>query len=259
VRLIFSRNRPAQLDLLLRSIDIHVPAARTAVIWTGNSDYGRGYKTVMAEHPQVTWVHDPFNDALRGILYGTRDETVTFFCDDDIVYRRTMSDDEIANLLDERDDTLCVSLRLGSENANMPLPEDWCPWWNWVALERHDFGFPASVDGHAFRVSDVLEMIGEDEIPNPTMLETVMAMRVEQLFAERRPLMCSYYKQRLVGVPVNRVSRSSGVVNGERFPQPAEELNRRFLAGERICLEKLDFTEVAGCHHEIPFVWETRP
>ncbi len=254
MRVAFSKNRAAQLDLLLRSIERNMEPEDTKVIWRAtNDELECGYgKVVSLPHVELVRETD-FNDDLRHALVECRSETVTFFCDDDIVFRPVP---DPARLLDD-DQVLTVCLYLGRGNVKMDIPKGF-PVWRWRKLPRHDFGFPTAIDGNTYRVKDVLALIGGDNIPNPTMLETVMALRVEGI-ASQRPLMTSFEEQCLVGVSVNRVSDQSGVHFGLTHPQTTVELNDRFLAGERIDLEALDFSGVNSCHHEISFVWEPRP
>ena len=35
----------------------------------------------------------------------------------------------------------------------------------------------------------------------------------------------------------------------------AEELNARYLAGERLDLDAMDFSNVTAWHQEIPYIW----
>lgn len=252
MRIVFSRDRAAQLDLLLRSLQKFVPAEKTYVLWHGTTkDFVAGYDRLGlgAQTLPIT-----FDYNLRWILTHDDDEYVTFFCDDDVVFGDLYC--EPAQVLEEHDDTLTFSWRLSGQPEQTGLPFVLSRW-NWTFLPRTDHGYPGSIDGHTFRVADVLEMLGDYKVPNPTMLETRLAARCED-FVERRPLMASPVEQVLVGVPVNRVSEPSGCRFGELFPQPTEELNRRFLDGQRIALEQLDFSQVTSCHHELQFVWEPR-
>lgn len=250
MRICFSRDRAAQLDLLWRSLERHAPPERTVTIWHASTPVFRdGYKALAVapfteeDGPQM------FDRQLRSALENCHDKMVTFFCDDDIMFRPFHNHPSVALAGD--DDLLTVSFRLGRQNTQMPLPEGF-PVWEWHPLPRHDFGFPASIDGHTFRISDVLAMIGDEMIPNPTMLETVLNLKAERL---GRPLMACFPDQCLVGVPVNRVSPSSGVPHGLKWPQTAEGMNERFLAGERIDLDAIDFSQVDSCHHEFLFQW----
>ena len=128
--------------------------------------------------------------------------------------------------------------------------------WDWTGLPPHDFGYPASVDGHTFRTEDLVAMIGGDSIPNPTLLETVMVRRLRN-FRETRPLMACYPEQPMCGIDVNRVSAQAGVTrHATVHPQPVKELNARFVDGERISLERMDFSGVDRIHVELPYVWD---
>ncbi len=253
MRIVFSKDRAAQLDLLLRSIERHMPPEETTVIWRATTeDFLRGYKMLRLRESfeESDWFD--FNFLLRDALNDVAGGTVTFFCDDDIVYRPVPKPP--AELL--ADKVLTVCLYLGRGTAKMALPNGF-PLWDWTTLERHDFGFPTAVDGNTYRVEDVLTLIVGEPIPNPTMLETTMSLSAPGI-AVKRPLMASFEQQCLVGVPVNRVSDLSGVHFGLTQPQTAVDLNRRFLAGEQINLDALDFSGVNSCHHEIRFEWEPR-
>ncbi len=259
MRIIFSRDRPAQLDLLLRSIyEGMTPGKIGLIAYASTDEFEQGYWQVLQRlgaESMLTLRENDFNSQLR-VALDEADEYVTFFCDDDVLIRRVI---DYESLFPEMQEFLTVSLRLGRENTQMRWPGDEAGVWEWKDLPRHDFGFPASIDGHTFHTEDVLEMIGDDVIENPTMLETVMALRVEGL-AERRPLMCCFGQQKLVGVPVNRVSPSSGVVHGQQFPQSTEELNARWLAGEQIkLLGPDDFPGLGKCHQEVQYKWQYRP
>jgi hypothetical protein len=237
---------------VLRSLERYAPEEHSIVMQSASgSDFAKGYRQL-----GFSYREEDFNKDLRQALSECRDATVTFFCDDDVVYRQFPQ--WIPELLMADEQVFCHSLRLGVGNKQLLLPQGF-PRWQWPELPRHDFGFPASVDGHTFRLSDVLRLIGNDAIEHPTNLETVMAMRA-QGFAEERPYMVSGVFQRLVGVPVNRVSTSSQCPAGVRFPQSTLDLNRRWLAGERIVLDDVvDPAAVSGCHHEVGFRWEKRP
>lgn len=254
MRLVFSRDRAAQCDLLLKSLKAYAHSENTRVIYRATGPrFERGYARLSDLHyPGVLFTREfeDFNSLLWRELRDCEDRTVTFFCDDDVVYQLLPGDPNTMLLEDKQ--VLTVSWRLGYGNTRMRVPKGF-PTWEWMSLPRHDFGFPGSIDGHTFRTKDLLRMLDKQVMDNPTFLETVLARRVEAL-AEERPLMRSFEEQVLVGVPVNRVSYNSGVDFGERFPQSVEFLNERFLSGERIILNQ-DFRGVEGCHYEILYEW----
>lgn len=252
MRLIFSRDRAAQLDLLLQSLQKNTrmgTAATTHVLWRAtNDEYLRGYRQVQETWPLVMFHYErDFDSDLRAALVFTAgDRYVTFLCDDDVLYRKVPGMGAEAL---QADLVLTFSLRLADR---------WGQPWHWADLPRHDHGYPGAIDGHTFRVSDVLRMIDGQTIENPLMLETILAHRCEG-WAQSRPLMAAYPEQALVGVPVNTVADDRLRPHGEFHPQTADELNYRFLSGERIDLDALDFSGVSGCLHEMPFVWRRDP
>lgn len=248
MRIIFSRDRAAQLDLLLQSLEKNTMSgntASTAVLWkASDDDYVRGYDRVQELWPLVRFHYEQdFDTDFRAPLVFADSGYVTFLCDDDVLYRKVPAvypADVMAN-----EDVLTFSLR---------LKDPWEQPWTWHDLPRHDWGYPGSIDGHTFRVSDVLRMVEGQTIENPLMLETILAHRCDA-FRWWRPYMAAYAEQALVGVPVNTVADDQRRPHGEFHSQPAYALNQRFLNGERIDLDALDFTGVDGCLHEIPFHW----
>ena len=70
------------------------------------------------------------------------------------------------------------------------------------------------------------------------------------------PLVVCFPNQCVVGNAVNRVSPSSGVGCGFVFPQSTAELNSKFLSGQRINYDVLDFGGITSCHHEILLQWK---
>lgn len=261
MRIIFSRNRAAQLDLLLRSLERYAPPEPTTVIFDASTvNYLAGYAGV--DNGGVDWRREDgpgrsFEFLLRDAL--GLDDVVTFFCDDDILYRPIT--DAPNTIIRDLSSVLTFSLRLGVNGlvyGGSLAESDGGPTWDWTKLDPHDHGYPGSIDGHTFRTTDVLRMIEGQRLDDPVQLESILARRVKALAAER-PLMACYREQALVGVDVNSVAGSGGVrKSGRSYPQPADELNRRFLAGERIALDHLDFSRVDGCLVELPFVWERK-
>lgn len=247
MRIIFSRDRPAQLDLLLRSLARYMPAERTEIIWRASTPtFRRGYSILgITEGEEID-----FEASLHHWL-AEADEFVTFFCDDDIVYREVPF--RPCDLLEDNQ-VLTVCLYLGRGNMKQKIPPGF-PIWEWGPLARHDFGYPCGVDGVTYRKDDLLRLIEMGSLANPNQMESTM-MENSRLLVEERPLMACFLDQYVVSVPVNRVSPVSGVPFGRTWPQPAEILNEQFLAGGRIDLDALDFSSVNSCHHEIELVWE---
>ncbi len=70
--------------------------------------------------------------------------------------------------------------------------------------------------------------------------------------------MMSFSQSCLVSIPVNIVRTTYKNRAGAAPEMSPEALNARFLAGERIDLDAMDFRAVRGAHQEIPLVFERR-
>ncbi len=263
-RIVLSRDRPAQCDLLLRSLERYAPAEPTVVLYRD----GPGYPELRHERRGESFIrefgreHEFQNlvDSALAFAHAAGEETVTFLCDDDVCYRPWPPPGEPtpAELLEEDDELLCVSLRLG-RNCVMQYPtgveQEWpnVNPWEWQ-VSQGDFAYPGSIDGHVFTLADVNDMLADREYPNPTALECVLADACHEFAPERR-LMRSYDHSVLVGVPVNRVSEQSRVRFGELHPAPADMLLAGFLAGRRLDLAAIDFSAVDAAHVELELRW----
>ncbi len=125
--------------------------------------------------------------------------------------------------------------------------------WDWTAADG-DFGYPASVDGHIFRggtLRPALHDCPPDASPN--QVEDHLVSTITQ-FHNGHSRMASYEHSCLVGLPLNVVTQTHRNRNGERYPWAADSLLGRYLQGQRIDLDALDFSDVRGAHQEIDLV-----
>lgn len=269
MRIVLSKDRPAQLDLLLRSFQL-APPEPTAIVWTASTlPFERGYerlRTLYAPAP-IRWLDDRSPPGFEGLIRscvtiaqeGPR-PTVTFLCDDGAFIREPPPD--ATAWLEHFPGVVCFSLRLG-DNTTVCYPTGAAQtvpggrMWRWADGEG-DFGYPGSVDAHVFRAADVAAILHEASLQhpvgNPTTLELVLVAGCERL-REQRPYMLRPRLSCYVGIPANRTSLQSGVRNSGDPELSAESLNERWLAGGRLTLEPLDLGLVDGAHAELPLRW----
>ena len=273
--LIFSKDRPAQLDLLLRSIAVNgdgVFGQPTVLAKWSDHRFYRGYEECLGEHSVEFVPEYDFEWQVRRFL-DSKPETGFFvaLCDDNVLYRHLESfhaaDHFVADpvaTLNANDDVLCFSLRLGENtmhcypHARQQALPPMTPFgdvlmWDWRSGDG-DLSYPGSLDGHVLRVADVIEALDGRSFTNPNQMEDAL---VAGLRDSPRPRMASYFLSALVGNPINRTTQTHQTNRIADFPGCGlEEMNERYLAGERLSLSMIDAAKVDGAHCEFAPVWE---
>jgi len=263
--IIFSYDRPAQLHLLLESLDKNANGIfnLNAIIKHSSEEFKKGYDILKESKlgKNVNWIdeQDFKIDTLE--VFDSSYHLTCYFTDDDIIYRKINKSEIESALTDE--DVLCFSLRLGKNtsfcytmNQNITLPsfeEDNILKWKWIGASL-DFGYPLSVDGHIFRTKEILKMTKSINFQNPNTYEAGL-----QIFnTHPRGLMASYKDSALVNSPTNIVQSVFKNRKGETFWASTEELNTEYVSGKKIDFDSIDFSEIVGCHQELKFIFNER-
>jgi hypothetical protein len=125
--------------------------------------------------------------------------------------------------------------------------------WDWTRA-ADDFAYPMSLDGHILRTRLVGRILSRARFTNPNELEEVLHAR--RYLAP--PLMLAFRESCVVSIPANVVSATHANRASEEPGWSADALNARFLRGERIDLDAMDFAAVYGAHQEIELAFESR-
>lgn len=263
--IVVSKDRAAQLDLLLRSVTCHADNLidSLAVVWdSSDTDFEQAYAICEKEHPSVDFYQE--NDFYSDITWQVEhaDDYVMFLTDDSWFFREVPELDPCAVLHSEAT-VLCFSLRLGGNtNKCYPLRGRWQnlpPFesgggylvWEWSKGDA-DFGYPGSMDGHIFRKRDLMYLMGTDRRWwNPNTLEDVLSRSVYNPYVLRGYMAC-FEQSVLVGVPANRTSTSHpGNRYGQTYFVNHEWLNNKYLDGERIRFPDIRPDTVHAAHQEM--------
>lgn len=257
---IFSRDRPMQLDLLLRSLKQKAPGVfRTIVIDRATTDAtAMAYERCRSDHLDTPFhVEDRHGNTLPRQAAALLDGDLSCFLTDDSVLYRGLPEVPVLDT-----GVLCFSLRLGV-NTNWCYPHDReqqippftlappAMFWKWRTADG-DFGYPGSLDGHIFRTETLRQALADAPAGNPNRIEEHLMTR----FSDSLPLMGAFQQSCLLGIPVNRVNETNPNRNGTIHGYSVQDLNRRYLRGDRIDLNALDFSDVRGAHQEIPLVFQ---
>ncbi len=211
--------------------------------------------------PNIKWIKE--DDFRKQTLYeiNNKDSEFTcFFTDDDIIYRK-IDENEITSKLKEDLDCFCFSLRLGlntkvcytmnSDNmsVNPNFEDNKFISWDWTNHD-FDFGYPLSVDGHIFRTKEIYKLSSKVNFNNPNTFEA--ALQIFRNFPKN--IMWSYTQSALVNSPSNIVQSVFKNRKGVEEKFSTKSLNDYFLKDYFIKLEKMDFSEIVGCHQEINLI-----
>ena len=270
--IVFSKNRACQLDLLLSSIEKNFQDTdEIFVIYKHTDDlFQKAYDLLVekfSKNKQIKFVleSDFQEDTIRACSEA-KNNYLAFFVDDDIVYR----DVSINKLLDGAftENMSCISLRLGDNTVvqdcytgqpciipdihNVIEKDGGVLFvWNWISLGgRHtNFGYPFSVDGHVYPKEDIIPIIQQYEYDTPNAFEG----RFDKNWL--KPDMCCLKTSSVVNTPLNLVGSSQNRA-GEQFGISLEELNNKYVEGFIISLEDMDFSNITGCHQELPITFK---
>lgn len=255
--LIFSKDRAAQLDLLLRSIYRHFinwESFSPKILYTfSNEFFHEGYKKLIKEHDNFEFILESnFKADLIRIL--NKDFPYTMFGVDDDVFLNSFSFyDAYMSYFMSHKDIFCLSLRMHpdisycyTQRAPSPGPKlsEWLTW-EWRDLPG-DWGYPLSVDFTIFRTNRIYQKILDFSYQNPNTFEGIFAAKFEVLESK----MICYPKPRMVNIPVNKVQTANGNHCGNIS---AESLNEKYLEGKRIDMDKIEFNEMNAPHVEAKF------
>jgi hypothetical protein len=269
--ILFSLNRPTQLDLFLQSLfqNGNNLFGSIYILWKATTEeFEEGYHKCADYHFQtpILWNKEiDFRQQVNDILERCSYDYSCFFTDDNILYRKIdFSYDKIDDLFNyQKIDTL--SLRLGrntiyqniytKEGCQAPkLIRNYGQFIIWDigdVIGYGNFNYPLSVDGHIFQTNKIRETILKTEFTNPNFLEGNL-----QQYHKEYPIMCCCQQNHVVNSPNNRVQSVFTNWNGAEYPRSPEELNQKFLEGYRINLNRMDFSRIVASHQELELPME---
>ena len=231
--IIFSKGRPAQLELLLRSMKHFAPTIYNNTVVQCKMDT-EGYVQVAEIHDHILFVQDNHDGSFKETLLALIDERdpITVFFMDDMCF---VHDLDIRDITDElnRSEVVCYSSRL---NVSM----DYCytrainvkhprfNTWDWRDYGG-DFGYPMSLDGHFFKTEEILRLLKQGVYHNPNSLEAWLAAHPIPLY-----LMSCGDNNAVINNPNNRVQHT---FQNRHEGGGLKEINKLFDEGKIIAID----------------------
>ena len=268
VTVIFSKDRPLQLDLTLKSNHLHnrqwVNMPEIVLYKPTDGEYRSAYKNVQTENYPVDFVEEQsFREDLVNIV--KRFEYVIFLVDDTIFVRQ-YSPFDIKEVLQRFSNVVGFSLRLGS-NTTYCYPHDAYNAYptvleidsnkdmmifDWLTCGFGDFSYPLELSSSMYRVKDIIGLLKTLDYSNPNMLEWKLSLHAKRDFSHK-PVLASYNTSVAFSNPLNRVQEvnNNRALNYESFHP--KNLLRLYNDGWRADPNQFKGFLPIGCHQEVPF------
>ena len=265
--IIFSKNRACQLNLLLDSIVLNAPLLfnKISVLYKADdNEYLSAYHSLLEKYPTILFFNEKNfrHDLLK--LIDDNIETTTFMVDDAVFYNKITNErtDLIRPVIEEK---TIFSLRLG-KNCQYSHPadlhyelgehiiEDDFIIFDYTKQQAGDFRYPLSTDGHIFNTILIKELLIETNFNNPNTLEANLQRFVFTNLIPNK-VKC-FIESKLVSIPANLVNDTFRNRHGLVYGISEKELNNKFLLGEKIDIDSMDFSNINGPHKEIKYVFK---
>jgi glycosyltransferase involved in cell wall biosynthesis len=271
VCLVFSKDRPLQLDATLRSLELNcadLGLSTIRVLYTTSSpNFAAQYRVLANEHSDVVFVREvQFRSDLVELAQGSAH---VMFLVDDTLFVGPLSLARTIQLLDEDPACLGFSFRLGRNTTycyTLDLPQRLPAFeeldsgvltFDWTDAE-HDFGYPLEVSSSLYRTSDLLPLLVELDYRNPNMLESTLAQHADS-FREAHPRLACYGRSVALSVPANLVQTAWKNRIDSNPALTAEALAVAYARGQRLDVERYRGFVANACHQELEFAYKKDP
>lgn len=266
--LIFSKDRPIQLDAclnsFLRNCSSNEKINLEVIYKCSNERFESQYKSLISEYYNIKFIKETYfkNDVLEQI----RSSDFVAFVVDDTIFVDKFSFDDVINALENHNDTIGFSLRLGinivysyplDKYQKLPdfeqLSQDIIKF-HWLNAEA-DFGYPLELSSSIYRTKDILNLIGNLSFVNPNTFESELNNK-KTIFAKTKPFLLCFKKSVAFSIPANLVQTAWRNRSSEKEDYSTEKLLQLFENGYRIDIEDLQGFIPYACHQEVEYKFQ---
>ncbi len=266
-----SLDRPAQLHLLLESLEKNASSLdlEVHVIYTYSTvDFEEGYEELIQRFPAVYFHFETsFQDQLNKYI---KDSQQTLFFTDDCIFYRSFAGTTEDILSSISPNVNSFSFRLGRNITQQ------CYWtkelhppfdlydcqdegefikWNFkIGNPYFNMFYNFSWDGNIYWSKDVLERLQGREFKNPREVESLIVQNIKARHENPRKYMVAPQQSCVFSNAINCV-QSTKVPAGLFHAVTPETLNEKYLDGYIIDLNAMDFSQIKGCHDELPLAF----
>ena len=258
--IVFSKDRAMQLDACLRSIHKFAPYGGpiTVIFRASTVEFSEGYR-LLSTRTDARWVRES-GDLRRDVLESIDPavDLTVFHTDDDVFFRSSVLPFEF-----DGDRIAAFSLRLGINTTYcfpfaraQSLPHFATSHqfiaWDWTGA-FDDFAYPLSLNGHVLDTTITRRLLAKIHFTNPNEFEVELHKRRYLV----PPVLAASSESSVVSLPLNVVTSTHRNRADNTTEYSALGLNARFLTGEYIDLDTMDFSHVIGAHQLLPLIFRS--
>ncbi|BDC34780.1 hypothetical protein Noda2021_07380 [Candidatus Dependentiae bacterium Noda2021] len=258
--IIFSFNRPLQLQALLESVEHYVTGLSSVhVIYRTTSERAaQCYHQLTKQFPSVNFTaqssnpHSDFKLLSQAALDNSESPYVLFAVDDIIVKDYISLQDAISIMQDMN--AYGFYLRMGlhldycytmNKPQRVPAMHECVPgvyYWTFAGAE-HDWGYPNTVDMTIYKKSDIMPLFSQLPYYTPNSLEGLWSMHAGAV--QHRIGLC-YSTAKMVNLPLNQV-QTDGANRNMEILGPDEQI-ALFEQGKKLDWKKLYLFDNKSAH-----------
>jgi hypothetical protein len=264
VAVVFSKDRPLQLDAALASLFLRCTDPERMeinVLYTTSSAYQEGlYRQLSLEYPGVVFQRERhFREDVLALVARAR---YVAFVVDDALFVREFSVGTVIEQLGEIDAAIGFSLRLGTNttycypmDSQQALPESTTVRpgvlaYRWPGAS-HDFGYPFDLSSSVYRSADIEPLLRRIPFTNPNLMEGRLAEGAAAS-GTRQPVLLCFERSVAFCIPANLVQTVAKNRSGTRADESPVALAAAFERGYRIDVSSYDDYPNTACHQDIP-------
>lgn len=259
---IFSKDRPLQLDLTLKTLKMHcVDFEDAVVLYKQSEEYKKSYDECSEDNKQFLFVKE--NNFKKNLISTLEGWDYVMFVVDDCIFTGDFSLEKITK--NWRDDQIGFSLRLGANinfcytvrqpqyiNGDRGIfdKENGIVYLDWTRGE-YDFGYPFDVSSSIFKVNSLWMAIHDAEYKGPNGLEDSLS-RLMSFYAIDKPRLGCYKQSVAFCSPMNSVQTEyrENRISGRKDVRP-ELLKRMYDEGFRLDPNKFNGFVSSSPHQEV--------
>jgi hypothetical protein len=269
---IVSKNRPAQFELLLRSIGDHLSGYGSLnCIIKCDEEYRDDYQELINLY-ELSHIFETDDICFKKCMYeyfcdaSELSRFTMFLMDDNVILRPFSFESEKFKSFYEHDQfrgILALSMRLhpgvkkcyayGDTSVIAPTFtfRRGINTFHWYR-QQGDFGYPMSLDGNIYRTGDLRKNLLHFAYKNPNQLEGALMGFPPPM----RPLLACYNDPYVVNIPWNKVQDEN---QNRCSDEDVHGMNKLFSAyNKRIKTDGIYNTTPDAVHHVYPLGWEDR-